>query len=66
MELSGFSLHFPKELSYSYLWFEGNGYAKKKSDFMKYGSDTMPLFFLDNLLIQNNVGLKITPREMIF
>ena len=23
--IPGFSLHFPKELSYGYLWFEGNG-----------------------------------------
>ena len=52
----GFSLHFPKEISYDYLKFEGNGKAKfiwkmqKKSGIMKSGLDAMPLFLLDDLL----------------
>jgi hypothetical protein len=56
--IPGFSLHFPKELSYGYLRFEGNGKippisfkpkvaigkCKKKSGVMKSGLDAM--FFL--------------------
>ena len=53
-----FSLHFPKELSYDYLRFEGIfpfpsklvWKIQKKSGIMKSGLDAMPLFLLDDLL----------------
>ena len=41
-------LHFPNELCYGYLRFEGNG--KIPLGIMKSGLDAMPLFLLDNLL----------------
>ena len=54
--IPGFSLHFPKELSYGYLrkvhWENG----KKKSDIMKSGLDAMPLFLLDDLLTKSKVN----------
>ena len=47
----GFSLHFPIELGYGYLRFEGNGKIPSNlTGFMKSGLDAMPLFLLDNLL----------------
>ena len=51
-----FFFHFPYELSYGYLRFEGNGKVrlenekKKLVHIMKSGLDTMPLFLLDDLL----------------
>ena len=66
-----FSLHFPKELSYGYFRFKGNGEnsfkpkvaiaklvwkMQKKSGIMKSGLDTMPLFLLDYLLIYDAIS----------
>ena len=53
--IPGFPLHFPKEISYGYLRFEGSNRKvgvenAKKSGIMKSGLDVMPLFLLDNLL----------------
>ena len=60
-------MHFPKKLNSGYLKFEGNGKPKvaiakfigkmqKKSGIIKSGFDAMPLFLLDDLLI-NYLGL---------
>ena len=41
-------MHFPKEVGYGYLRFEGK--MQKKSGIMKSGLDAMPLFLLEDLL----------------
>ena len=56
-----FLLHFPNELCYGYLRFEGifpcPSLGKyKKSGIMKSGLDTMPLFLQDDLINRNKVN----------
>jgi hypothetical protein len=45
--IPGFSLHFPKELSYGYLRFEGNG----KKSFGKVGKKFCPVGCLSLVLL---------------